>query len=387
MSIYKRGGTYWYKFMWCGKMVCESTKQGNDKIARKIEAAHRTRLAEGLVGIREKRVSHTLANFLVQRIEPWAKARPSWLWYRSGLRPLLAWKDIAQLKLEEITSETVAGYAAHRQVDGLQIGTINRELRVLRRVMRLAVEWGVLEKAPKVQTLRGEKRRERVVGDEEFARYLLVATQLLAEVTTTLRDTGMRPDESHRLRWPDIRFLSDRQSNLLVRSGKTAAARRELPLTPRVRALLEARWENAGRPQDGWVWPSSTKSGHIDHSTLKKQHRNALTLSGVRPFVIYSLRHTFATQIAPHVDAWTLCKIMGWSSLAVAMTYIHPDHERVLDAFSTVGGYKTGYSADSELSKSEAEGKLNADESERYVVSADGLEPSTHALKGHCSAN
>jgi hypothetical protein len=74
-------------------------------------------------------------------------------------------------------------------VDGLQIGTINRELRVLRRVMRLVVEWGMLEKAPKVQMLRGEKRRERVVGDEEFARYLLCTTPLLAEVVTTLRDT------------------------------------------------------------------------------------------------------------------------------------------------------------------------------------------------------
>jgi hypothetical protein len=52
MSIFKRGGNYWYKFMWCDKMVRESTKQGIDKMARKIEAAHRTRLAEGLVDIR-----------------------------------------------------------------------------------------------------------------------------------------------------------------------------------------------------------------------------------------------------------------------------------------------------------------------------------------------
>jgi hypothetical protein len=28
-----------------------------------------------------------------------------------------------------------------------------------------------------------------------------------------------------------------------------------------------------------------------------------------------------------------------------------------------------------------------ADESQELLVSADGLEPSTHALKGHCSAN
>ena len=45
MSIYKRGNTYWYKFMWNGRLVRESTKQGNDKIARNEESKHRARLA------------------------------------------------------------------------------------------------------------------------------------------------------------------------------------------------------------------------------------------------------------------------------------------------------------------------------------------------------
>lgn len=304
MSIYKRGAkTYWYKFMWHGELVRESTKQGNDKVARKMEAAHRTRLAEGLVGIREKKVAHTLVDFLSSRIEPWATVRPSWLWFRSGIRPLLQSKQIAGTKLAEITSETVAAYAAHRQTAGLQVGSINRELRVLRRVLRLAVEWGMIEKSPKVQMLRGEKRRERVVSDEDFARYLTCASPLLADVAIMLNDTGLRPEECHSLKWSDIHFVNGRQGNLLVRRGKTAAARRQLPLTVRVRAMLHARWETAGRPEDGWVWPSQTKSGHIGHSTLKKQHRNALRLSGVRPFVVYSLRHTFATRVAPHVDA------------------------------------------------------------------------------------
>ena len=51
MSIYKRGRIYWYKFMWNGETVRESTKQGNDRVARQMEAAHRTSLAKGEVGI------------------------------------------------------------------------------------------------------------------------------------------------------------------------------------------------------------------------------------------------------------------------------------------------------------------------------------------------
>jgi hypothetical protein len=33
VGIYKRGEVYWYKFMWQGRSVRESTKQGNDKVA------------------------------------------------------------------------------------------------------------------------------------------------------------------------------------------------------------------------------------------------------------------------------------------------------------------------------------------------------------------
>jgi len=88
VSIYKRtdGTIYWYKFMWQGRMVRESTKQGNDKVARQMEAAHRTSLAKGEVGIREKKVVPSLKEFCDRRFEPWAKAtfehtcRNNWYW-------------------------------------------------------------------------------------------------------------------------------------------------------------------------------------------------------------------------------------------------------------------------------------------------------------------
>src|ERR1700749_723335 len=68
-------GVYWYKFMWHGILVRESTKQGNDKVARQMESAHRTSLARGEVGIREKKPSPTLAEFIENRFEPSVKAR------------------------------------------------------------------------------------------------------------------------------------------------------------------------------------------------------------------------------------------------------------------------------------------------------------------------
>jgi integrase len=88
--------------------------------------------------------------------------------------------------------------------------------------------------------------------------------------------------------------------------GKTTAARRVLPMTPRVRGILEGRWEAVGKPAEGWAWPAPTRSGHIESSSLKKQHLKAFELIAreaatnnvkpVRPFVLYSLRHTFLTS-------------------------------------------------------------------------------------------
>ena len=173
------------------------------------------------------------------------------------------------MALDSITSETVAAYAAHRQSRALVASSVNRELRVLRRVLRLAVEWGILERVPKVQMLRGEKRRERVVGEQEFLRYVSCAAAVLADVARTLNDTGMRPDECHRVRWDEIDWQG-RYGLVLVSEGKTPAARRRIPLTPQLRAVFEARWKATGEPREGFVWPSATKSGHIGHSTLKK---------------------------------------------------------------------------------------------------------------------
>jgi len=149
VGIYKRGEVYWYKFMWQGRSVRESTKQGNDKVARQMEAAHRTSLAKGEVGIREKKVVPTLAAFLENRIEPWASRRNSWIWYRSGMRALLRCKPLSKLRLDQIRGEQAGDFAAHRLSQGLQAGSINSSLRVLRRVLRLAVEWGSPQRSPK----------------------------------------------------------------------------------------------------------------------------------------------------------------------------------------------------------------------------------------------
>ena len=103
MSSFKRGRIYWYKFMWSGAMIRESTRQTNQNTARQMEAAHRASLAKGEVGIREKKTAPTLVDFITQRFEPWAEASTSaktWLdYYRPGIRTIQAYKPLGILFL------------------------------------------------------------------------------------------------------------------------------------------------------------------------------------------------------------------------------------------------------------------------------------------------
>jgi integrase len=352
MSIYKRGQIYWYKFTFNGEAIRESTRQKNQVVARNMESAHRTSLAKGEVGIRDKKQSLTLAKFCDERFEPWAKSTfeksspKTWLdFYRVGIRTIRNYKPLSGLRLNEITSERASEFSAYRQSQGLQVSTVNSSLRVLRRMLRLAVEWGELDAVPSIKRLPGERHRERVVTPEEEARYLAAGTELLGAIATLLVDSGMRPEECYRLRWESITWTNGRNGTFLVTHGKTASARRVLPMTPRVRAILEARWESTDQPGEGWIWPAPTKSGHVEPSSLKKQHRKALTLAKVRPFVLYSLRHTFLTRLGESgCDAWTLARIAGHSSIAISSRYVHPSENAVLDAVERMGGHKIGHS-------------------------------------------
>ena len=365
--IYKRGSIYWTKFQHSGRMIYKSTGQTSATKGRQVEARLRSELAMGNFGILARKAVPTLREFCSERVEPWAKstfeqASPkTWLWYRFGIDALKKSAVLRSLKLDEIGPEAVAEYASERQGDGLQISSVNSCLRCLRRVLRLAEEWGVLIKAPRVKFLAGEHCRDRVLNPQEEAVYLNAAGPLLHDVSAVLFDTGMRPEECHRMRWEHITWVNGRHGTIRIPHGKSKAAKRILPMTLRVRQILEARWIAAEHPEEGWVWPAPTQCGHINHDSLKRQHRKALRMSQVRPFEVYSIRHTFATRLAPHVDAWTLMRIMGWSTITIALRYVHMSDDRVLGALASIPtvlsetGDKTGDSGQTVMQSTEPE--------------------------------
>jgi len=237
--------------------------------------------------------------------------------------------------MDAITAEHISEFVAFLQSKQWKVSSINSALRAVRRVFRLALKWELILKMSEISLLRGENHRDHVVTRQEEAKYLAAAREPLASIATVLVDTGLRPDECLRLRWEDVSFEAAHNGRLRVTSGKTAAARRTIPLTLRVRQLLESRWESASKPVEGWVFPAPTKQGHVWHDSIRVQHKAAINHSKVGTFVVYSLRHTFLTRLGERgCDVWTLARIAGHSSIKMSERYPHPGGEAVLNAMS-----------------------------------------------------
>jgi integrase len=348
--IYKRGSKYWVKFQHAGRMIYKPTGQTSQTKARQVEARLRSELTMGNFGILQRRQGTTLEDFLKDEFLPFVGAHfadqvHTKIYYQNGAKMLAA--DFGNVVLAEITSQHAAGFASRH--DSLAVSTINRSLRTLRRALNLAVEWDKLGHAPKVQLLRGERQRDQIVSDNDFARYIAACPQPWHDVVMVMRGTGMRPNEVYTLRWEHV-LLNGTGGLIQVARGKTKAARRALPMVPEVYAVLRQRYEIACQPENGWVFPAPTASGHVEQSGMRYQHLKTLKESGVTPFEPYCLRHTALTRLAESgCDSFTLAKIAGHSSITMTQRYCHPQAEAIQSAFRKLTGDKSGDSHSKKL--------------------------------------
>jgi integrase len=349
MAVYKRGNFYWYRFVWRGQLIAESTKQTNKTVAENQERAHRLRLSNGELGIREKKPVLTLSEYFREKILPWAETQfhekpKSLKWYRDNAKVLLRFEPLKGTRLDEIGKTVVDEFKAWRSRQGVGVHTVNSSLRVLRAVLHRATLERLRDPLVKgeITVLAGAKAREHVVSREEVKKYLAACTEPLRSIASILVDTGLRPEECFRLKWECITFTKD-GGRIFNEHGKSKAARRHVSMTKRVRGILFQRWSAAGEPQDGWVFPAQKASaGHVVPNTVYQPHLDGIKASGVRPFVLYSLRHTFLTRLGETgCSPWILAQIAGHSNINMSKTYVHPHDDEAAAAIKRLESSET----------------------------------------------
>jgi integrase len=160
-------------------------------------------------------------------------------------------------------------------------------------------------------------------------------------VARLMLGSGLRVSEGVGLEWADIHLEpvnGARFGYLHLRDGKSRNARRNVPLTTDVRAMLETRSESVHAP---WVFSDERNIGPLSSSTVSHQHTKLRRdLKFPEGFVLHSFRHTFGTRLgAAGIDSFSIKKLMGHSSVAVSEKYIHPTPESLMVAFDRLESY------------------------------------------------
>ena len=343
MAVYKQPKSkyWWYKFTWNGEAIRESTKQTNKRVAEQMEAAHRTALAKGEVDIRDKKPIPTLRAFaprFEQAIETECADKPATIeFYKAKLRYLLADDSLAPRALNQIDEDLIDAYKQRRtkrvsrRKQFLSVASVNRELATLRRLLRLAHEWRIIDRVPRIRLLRGERNREFVLSYAEEANYLAATSGELNNIGLLIIDTGLRMGEVLALEWPEVRLEpadGAKYGYLTVRARNSKNSKsRNVPLTDRILEMLKHR---KGMEFDGLVFRRADGT-RLCQTWLNEQHRAIRDLLGFsKEFVPHSLRHTFGTRLGESgADAFTIMKLMGHSTITVSQRYVHPSPESV----------------------------------------------------------
>jgi integrase len=360
MSLYKRGGIWWYEFLFQGQRIRESAHTTSKRIAREAERARRRALEHAVNGI-------------VKRERPplFPVAAKAWLASKTALTPLglTYYKQyVGKLSryfgnrlISDITADDVGALQRNRQAKGLSGRQANCEVATLRAILRRDRLWA--EIAPDVKMLRERSDTGRALSLVDESKLLDAIAQsqssaLYPFFILTL-DAGLRPSETRALRRRDLNLVWRDgiigEGEIIVGRSKTGAGTgRVIPLTRRAAAALTlwlARFPDAAT--DSYVFPfhhvgfaGNGRKPHlwgIDLSrpmgthSYKRAYKTACARAGV-DYRLYDARHTFVTRLAenPAVSEETIRQLAGHVSPRMLKRYAHIRAQARRDAIATL---------------------------------------------------
>ena len=338
MSVFKRGGVYWYEFWFQGQRCRESTGLRNKTAALRAEAIRKAELAEGRAGIVRRGPSPIFEDFVNSEFLPWSKtqhaAHPrTHQYYRVSSKPLVFF--FRKLPLDTISTAQVEKFKLIR-AERVSPASTNRDLAALRFMLNFAIRQGHVVRNPVtgIRFLPEGPGMMRVVSHDEQRRYLEAGNSLLRDVATLIVEAGMRPEEVFTIRQENVHL---NRRYLFIPTGKTKLARRNLPISDAAVDVVKRRLTSLEGP---YLFPHR-RDPNRPLTTVQKAHEAALRKANIHPpFRLYDLRHTYGSRSAmAGVDLGTLKELMGHSHIAITMRYVHPTPEHKQEAVRKLERY------------------------------------------------
>lgn len=236
-----------------------------------------------------------------------------------------ALKRWASCKLTDIRPTDCEDYIQARLLSGAARGTVAREVVILVRMFRMAVNDELLKRNPwaEVRRVTGDAR-DRVLTLEEERRLRAHLADPFERYLTVALATGLREAEQLHLRPIDIRDGIIWVQGEHAKRGKG----RVVPLRPEAKRALEGMWPIHPEAR---FWPQTS-------NILRYFFRKAGDAAGLTRFHVHDLRRTFATRAAESGMLLVhLQQILGHASpQTTAKYYIHLQRLSLVEAMQKV---------------------------------------------------
>lgn len=317
MGIFKRGDSpnWWYRAQLKGKVVTGSTDTTDRRLAYRIYLEKHRQLVEERHLPNEKALNTSFFEMCALYIENHAKVnKKTWKDDEIVLRKLK--RFFGDVPLTAIKTEDIEKYKGSRR-SLVKEATINRELTVMKVLLKKAVIWGYARHNPAkdVRLYKEELIPVRILTPEERQRLIAACPKSLRPIVVMALKTGMRKGEILNLRWEHV-DLAHQIINVTHTKSKKLRA---VPIHPELEEFLRAlprgseyvfHDQNGERLKDeGKFWIDFVAS------------RNA---AGLGDLTFHALRHNFASELAAKgADLRTIQEYLGHSSLMLLQRYAH----------------------------------------------------------------
>jgi integrase len=255
-----------------------------------------------------KRLAERYLDFQKRRLSPKGYTRQRHV-VNKHLRPFFT------IKACEIRRGDVQRYVTERS-GKVSPGTVQKELNILKHVLRLAVEWEVISTNPAqgVKAPRAPAGRVRYLQQGELKLVLENCPEWLRPIVLLAATTGMRRSEILGLRGLDVDLLNLR---ILLPQTKNGEGRIIYMNKGAVRAIQSVLPSGKGKTT-GRIFRDVTPE-QVSITFLR-----ACRKSGVSDFHFHDLRHTAASWLRmAGADIHTVAQLLGHKDLRMAIRYQH----------------------------------------------------------------
>jgi integrase len=256
----------------------------------------------------------------------------------------------AKYPLKALNEELFRDYARRRRAGEFRtdrqgkprvvsVTAVNRDLALIRAMLRKAHEKGWINRVPKVPiSMSAENKRERILTHSEERSLLTHCTGLrehLRAVVILAVDTGLRKGEILSLERSHLDFINKRIT-ITVTNAKTERAR-VVGMTPRIREELLQITEKA------------TGEKLFEFADIKRAFKTACRAAGLEDFHFHDLRATAITRMiragVPHTE---VMKLSGHSVMKTFMKYLNPKGDAIANAVAMLSQLNEQASTDLE---------------------------------------